>query len=153
MSYNDWRYPQRPMLDVPIHRQSIGAMSMASGSRIPTPEGSFKPYVYRGKGFDQYEVEVVAVVSPPKPKKRRRRPSSPKQDWGRLWDTRPRLHYRPELPDPPYAPSTARPKTTPDHLRWATKQRTPAHLRPSVGWQPMKGSDIDSILSEFDLED
>lgn len=141
-------------IDVPIHRQSVGAMALASGSTMQEHAlYVFKPYVYRGKGFDQLTHEVVTVPAP-KPRKRKPRKAKPRKP---RWDTRPRLHYRPELPHPPYAPAT---KPKPRQVKWVWEPAEPvlplapppppkkprAPARPAAGWKPTSGSDIDDML-------
>lgn len=141
------------LLDMPVHRGSVGGMALAAATL--DDHSRFKPYVYRGKGYDQYDVEVVAVVAPPKPKKRKRRKPKP-----------PRHVYQPPPPPEPKPLDIMDTSTWGNWRRqtkWVVQETEPepepvlavapkrAHsLSPSVGWQPTAGADIDAMLEEFD---
>lgn len=119
-----------PLTDIPIERDSIGAMSVTS------PMDRFKPYIYRGTGFDQFPETETPVsrratkkVKPkpkPKPKARRRRKPKPRPapkprspyDWGTP-------HRWPRYQPPPRPP-----------------------VRPAEGWKPLAGADLDALLEE-----
>lgn len=126
--------------DVPIHRPSVGAMSVASGNLMPD---TFKPYVYRGTGEDT--LTPFMFMAPPKPKKRKARRVPERSYWRKPRDPRPRMgrkHKYPALPDPPYAPATY--SHEPDPWPWKEK------IRPAPGWKPMTGADIEDLLEGLD---
>ena len=145
--------------DVPIHRASVGADPTNMGNRQPDNfHDNFKPYVYRGLGFDLLTPELgedwergtgAPPPSRPKPKPK------PKPRKARASRRRPRLYpyYGPEhvLPPPP-PPSEPRPFDIMDETTWGNLPRLPKpkrKVRPTPGWEPMKGDDIDALLNDL----
>ncbi len=131
-----------PLPDVPVHRASVGGMSVAGG--VQDDHSRFRPYFYRGTGEDIYKRAVVETLPKPEPKPKKRRKTKPRPRW---WSDRPRQHYRPELPEAPYAPAT--------YALWDKERDLVPEVisyppRPSVGWKAPTGVDIDVWLEEFD---
>lgn len=158
--------------DVPIHRPSVGAMSVASGSRMPTP---VKHYVYRGWGYDLLDVEVYPLTPPkPKPKPKKCKPKPPRKYH---WDDPRHPDYEKNHLSPPspeyiaetdrillIEPKPKRVKTRkPKPKRVKTRKPKPRPepkpvkaskpLRPSVGWKPTSGVDIDAWMEELGMDD
>lgn len=125
------------MADVPIERDSIGAMAVAAGVLAPYRHGAFKPYVYRGTGVDIYE--NVVPLPAPKPKRKPKRKPKPKP----RPTPRPR-YYPPPAPAPEPVPEQQEkfPKVVPE------VERPPIPVRPAKGWEPMSGAELEALLSE-----
>lgn len=142
--------------DVPIHRASVGADPTNMGNRQPDNfHDNFKPYVYRGLGFDLLTPELgedwergTGAPPPnrpkpkPKPRKRKKRMTHAQ--------VRERIHGPSFLPPPP--PSEPRPFDIMDENTWGNLPRLPKperKVRPTPGWEPMKGDDIDALLNDL----
>lgn len=131
------------LLDMPVHRGSVGGMSVAAG--VQDDHSRFRPYFYRGTGEDIYALVAPVETQPkPEPKPKKRRKAKPPPPW---WSDRPRLNHAPKLPDPPYAPAT--------YALWDEEREWVPEVisfspRPAAGWKPPTGVDIDAWLEEFD---
>lgn len=116
--------------DVPVHRGSVGAMSVAAGCE-PVP---LRFYRYRGYDFGTYEPKYNPEPEPepepkPKPKRKRAKPKPP----ARLTPNR----VRPDgglYPDRVYAPATY-------HLFYPRP-------RASADWTPPTLSDFEELLDD-----
>lgn len=163
--HGDRRYPQQPMLDIPIHRASVGAMALAVGSQMPDQSTEFKPYRYRGWGYDLFEEEMGVDYpepeppKPPKPKKRKRKKPKPRTfppSW-EVWTPPPEPEplriedentwgnwQRQPVPEP---------EPKPARVKWVTRNHKPARpappIRPAAGWSATTGDDIDRMLEEL----
>lgn len=135
------------MRDIPIQRDSVGAMSIASGSSIPNRSLG---YVYRGTGFDQfletsYPGSSTAKPKPkPKPKsKPKRKPKAKRLDINDVetWHLFPR---RPTMRQLKILEAQARQKR--QEQERVRRENAAKALRPSPGWSPMKGADLDALL-------
>ena len=136
--------------DVPVDRGSVGAMTVTTGSLLPSID---RPYVYRGTGVDQYEPYPGASTpkrknKPKKKKAKARKPYTPPR----------RRYYRP----PPKTPTVAYrdfthglrlkripPTTHKSWLDWDVRVRRLSEIRPKpkpVEVKPLTGEDIDALL-------
>lgn len=121
--------------DVPLHRSVVADPTNMGNSQPDRFYEGFKPYVYRGTGFDiltpQLGEDAVRFKPKPKPKRKKAKPYKP-----RFYP-----YYGPEhVLEPP-------PEFEPERYRPEPQQDRP--IRPSPGWQPMKGSDIDALLDDL----
>lgn len=157
--------------DVPIHRPSVGAMTITQGSQMPAK--IVKPYVYRGTGEDQFP-ETVEPPAPPKSKgltveeyrtrererakevarmkriaKRRR-----ENKWAREAQARARAAKQFKVEHTPVylddldievaaAEAAAKAESVPAPIQMNTWRRSP---RPAPGFKPLVGADIDDLL-------
>lgn len=123
--------------DVPVHRASVGAMSVTQGSQVSL---TVNPYVYRGKGYDIREGEPEPKRRPTKKRKPKPRPKpKPKPPGYRKGDEgRAAIAKRVEQARLGREALLAE--------RQAERLRLQARMRPSPGWQPMRGSDLDDLL-------
>lgn len=151
-------------LDVPVHRDSVGGMALGSA----TNEHLFRPYTYRGFGVDLLTPELGEDMAraeyeakpKPKPRKKRKRMTHAqvreKIYQPRLGDRRHPEHHLYYKSDPqPFGPEPepvdldalmTELDSGPELERWSK----PKIVRASPGWQPMTGSDIDSLLAELE---
>lgn len=137
------------LTDIPIERASLGAMGINAAPESPAP---FRPYVYRGKGYDLLEGPPLEPLPKTKPKrkyKKRKRRVRDRYHWApvvREWHDEPEPHTRywtddngQEIPGPPeHQPDPF------EHLN------LPKPIRPAEGWKPMTGADIDALLEGLD---
>lgn len=157
------RYPT----DVPIHRGSVGAMAI---SGPPATDYTFKPYVYRGTGIDEIEerekeaIKAKAKAKIVKAKKARARKSTKPllrphdmhvSRWRRHqaaveWELR-RLER--EAQREQAARKWAEVNEWIEETGWVPRRksspRDPRTVRPSAGWKPMTGADIESLLESM----
>lgn len=120
--------------DVPLHRDSVGAMGLGIGSQMPARV--VKPYVYRGTGEDQFP------ETPPPPRKR-----PPRLSQNRKKAKPPRKRYRRETYV--YTPPKYTPPPEPDPEPWTDPVLNipiARPLRPSPGWRPTTGEDLADLL-------
>jgi hypothetical protein len=141
------RPPVGSMADIPIERPSVGGMGM---NAVPMPR--FKPYVYRGTGEDQYPQydPDYRPKPPPKPKPEPRPERRPKPKPKRKRKPRPKgpRHLHCWAPMPEWFYPKAEPEPNPfEHLN------LPKPMRPSPGWKPLSGDDLDAMLNEIGEEE
>lgn len=131
--------------DVPIHRPSVGAMAVTTGSQMPAKVT--KPYVYRGTGEDMLTPDPPKPT--PKPKRKPRAETRPRpkrarasrrrpREWnGRFWKPAKPL---PPLPLPEVGEEDPEPPPSPSWMR---------KPRPAPGWKPMTGADLLDDLDDL----
>lgn len=115
-------------------------MHLTSGSQMPD---TFKPYVYRGWGYDLFPEEPVFVPTPPK-RKRKPRVTKPKPA--------PRKYHWDDPRHPTYWERFTlgvREDDEPKPKAEKHKPKRTGEIRPSVGWKPLTGADVDDMLSEY----
>lgn len=158
--------------DIPVERDSVGAMGLATVAR------TFKPYVYRGWGVDLLELPPVRPV--PKreapPRKRRVPLSRPVRPPGLRSPTPEeredhrvavatalraqrmlelaeleltQLEYLRGLDTEPEPEPEPKPEPKPKPKPKPKLKRT-GPIRPSTGWKPTSGADIDAMLALYD---
>ena len=128
----DWVRPLAGLDDVPIERDRISAMG--AGSRQITRHSLFKPYVYRGWGIDLFE-DLPSVRTEPAPKRKRKRKRKPRS----------RYHWTPPEHKPEPEPKI---EHKPEHKPEPEPKTEHKPIRPSPGWQPMTGADLDALFDE-----
>jgi hypothetical protein len=119
------------------------------GSRYPSNELLFRRYTYRGTGEDIYEVKVYEVKPKPKPKPKRR-PRPPAKPKPPPLTPEQRAEIRERATEKAKA-TVARKKAA--RLAWVAEQkrlRGEVQPRPSRGWTPTKGDDIEDLLKELE---
>jgi hypothetical protein len=156
--------PLRNTEDIPIQRDSVLAMGLTTA----TPP--FKPYVYRGWGVDIL-TDLPPVHYPPNPypvpvPKPRQKPRAPR--------SRPRSQPVAPSPSPDLLVAVAaareaqamfaefsaevdepKPKPRKKKDKWKKRKHSkpkPGPIRPSAGWTPISGADIDDLLAEFGVD-
>lgn len=138
-----------PFSDVPTGR--VRAMGVTAGI---DEHSLFRPYIYRGIGIDIYDLPRPR----PWPEFEKRKPRKPRKKQAPKFDTRPRLHYRPE-PKPEGPIDISRPETWGNRGKVRPKYEKPkpkckvsrnAPVRPAPGWKPTTGEDIDQWLAEYE---
>lgn len=144
--------------DVPIHRPSVGAMAVTTGSQMPAK--ITKPYVYRGTGEDTLTPEPFKEPAKPKSKRKSRRKPKPRVDYKRLrrLETQRRLaaqqardrewqrqrFQKPAKPLPPLPlPEIGEDDPEPTTPSWVRKPK------PAPGWKPMTGADLLDDLDDL----
>jgi hypothetical protein len=159
--------------DVPIHRPSVGAMAVTTGSQMP-PKIS-KPYLYRGTGEDQFP-ETQGWGGDPKQRptkaelaeRRRKKQVARQRRADRLRAKRERNRQRRERereehlarmeakraagwkPGDEGRVTLAKRRAERAAEREAARAARAAQApRPAEGWKPTSGADIDDILSEI----
>lgn len=159
--------------DVPIHRPSVGAMAVTTGSQMPARVD--KPYIYRGTGEDQFP-ETRDWGGDPKPKptkaqlaeKRRLAKVARQRRADRLRAKRERARQRRErereahrlrleakraagwIPGDEGRAAAAKRRAERAAEREAARQARLARApRPAPGWKPLTGDDIDDLLNDL----
>lgn len=153
--------------DVPVHRESVGAMAVTAGSQMPPKMP--KPYVYRGTGEDQFP-ETRMWGGDPKPKptraeqaEARRQKKEARQrraDRLRTKRERERQAHRDRIdakraagwkPGDEGRAAMAKRRARDAAEREARRKAAFAHApRPAPGWQPLAGDDLDALLAELE---
>lgn len=128
----------RSLADVPIERDSIGAMRM--GLESPWP---INWYVYRGTGVDQFP-ETYEPKPKPKPRPKQPRKPRPRRKPLDIQDTSTWGNWR--RPPPPEPRVRKKPGGVHYIKRPPPPEPKPRRLRPAPGWQPLQGADIDALL-------
>lgn len=147
--------------DVPVERGSVGAMGWM-GSEFPE---TFKPYVYRGKGYDIYEqvepTDYVGKSAPAKPKRKRltaaqRRRANERRRKTMLareeaanaafWE---RERARIEADKAEIARLDAKATWGAMKPERDEARRRAYTIRSAPGWKPMAGDDIERLLGEL----
>lgn len=158
--------------DVPVHRPSVGAMAVTSGSQMPAKIA--KPYVYRGTGEDQIP-ETRAWGGEPKPKptkaelaeQRRKKQVARQRRADRLRAKRERDRVRREAEreanrlrieakraagwkpgDEGRAAAAQRRAARAAERGAAREARAARRIRPAEGWKPPTGEDILAALEQ-----
>ena len=162
--------------DVPIHRPSVGAMAVTTGSQMP-PKIT-RPYVYRGTGEDQFpETDQERIdLSPPKVEaptveeyRQRQRESekararevarmkrNAKKRKSAQWAVEAR--ERREAQREAAMLDEIRRAVVRGHKRRKIKtvktildppRQYRAHVRPAPEWRPLAGADLDRLLDEI----
>lgn len=137
-----------PFDDIPTGRQVRG-MGVTAGS---DEHSLFRPYVYRGTGEDQHPTWSLDYTEPVPRKKPKRDPAkiraaNIKRRYGSKRKKRPRpQEYVSWCQPPPAAPEPE--PVEPAHTVHVAKDGT---IRPSAGWTPPTGEDIDAWLDEYDV--
>lgn len=154
MIYDGYLPPLRNTGDIPIHRDSVLAMGFI------TTAPSFKPYVYRGWDVDLFtDLPPVRRPTPPAPPRKRRQPRSrpsslpvaPSPDRDLIVAEAAAREAQAMLAE--FAAKVDKPKRVKakkEKKRKKPKPAKPVAVRPSAGWRPTSGADIDALLAEFD---
>lgn len=140
--------------DVPIHRPSVGAMKVTQGVEV---EGYvFKPYVYRGKGYDIYDDEWTEKLKRRWTDDQRKTAQKRRSEKRKVEEARYREEWRKRKVENEIFWS----KKRAEHeraKRWTIEARAnryrmkpaPRNIRPAQGWSPTTGEDIEKILDEI----
>lgn len=153
--------------DVPVHRPSVGAMAVTTGSQMPAKIS--RPYVYRGTGEDQFPETDYETQRERERRERKRRQErerrAKEQRAKRVAAERERNRQRREREREAHRARVAAKRAAgwkPGDEGRATlakrraeqaaeRERIKAERkalapRPAKGWQPLKGEDIESLL-------
>lgn len=169
MSYGDLmtriRMPIGSLADIPIERESVGAMGLGAGGHKPS---HFVSYVYRGTGEDQFPETLIdpdapAPAPPPPPRKptkaqiekrqrdnevaRQRRADrlAARQRYHAEWEARQLEQRLQSIAARGAMLDQGKSERQAERETRRLSNRTP---RPAPGWKPLIGSDILELLDD-----
>lgn len=157
-SYGDYApWPVADTSDIPIQRDSIGAMSLTR------PSDTFKPYVYRGTGEDTLTPRMGLAPKPRKKAKKRKPKPKPKPQVS-YWDTSEGKQRIADMRKRRTEAKRRRALAAHDEREWRQKRKAeksnermmiaPARFRKhpvaAEGWEPMTGADLDDLFAALE---